>query len=90
MPVPDAVHVRVRTTVCLRNLVGGLLHRALTRAVNMTAAVRGGRTGDGFGERPARPLRPQPRATLGVRRGASTYVGWLTGLAGLPVACGML
>ena len=34
------------------------------------AAVRGGRTGDGFGGRPARPLRRQPRATLGVRRGA--------------------
>ena len=42
MPVPDAVHVRVRATVCRRNLVGGMLRRALTRAVNMTAAVRGG------------------------------------------------
>ena len=51
MPVPDAVHVRVRATVCRRNLVGGMLRRA----VNMTAAVRGGRTGDGFGGRPTRP-----------------------------------
>ena len=36
MPVPDAVHVRVRATDCRRNLVGGMLRRALTRAVNMT------------------------------------------------------
>ncbi len=36
MPVPDTVHVRVRATDCRRNLVGGMLRRALTRAVNMT------------------------------------------------------
>ena len=36
MPVPDAVHVRVRATDCRRNPVGGVLRRALTRAVTMT------------------------------------------------------
>ena len=36
------------------------------------AAVRGGRTGDGFGRRPARPLRRQPRATPGDRASSIT------------------
>ena len=44
--------------------------RLRSRPMSVPDAVRGGRTGDGFGGRPARPLRRQPRATLGVRRGA--------------------
>ena len=100
MPVPDAVHVRVRATDCRRNLVGGMLRRALTRAVNM-AAVRGGRTGDGFGGRPARPLRRQPRATPGdrassitprspiPRRSAPCSGSWTATGGPLPVRCAL-
>ena len=65
MPVPDAVHVRVRATVCRRNLVVGMLRRALTRAVNMTARrSAGGAPATGSGDAPpARCVgsRPQRR-----------------------------
>ena len=53
MPVPDAVHVRVRATVCRRNLVGGMFRRALTRAVNMTVRrSAGGAPATGSGDAP--------------------------------------
>ena len=50
MPAPDTVAVRVRATVCRRNLVDGVLRRALTRAVPMTVRrSAGGTPATGFG-----------------------------------------
>ena len=74
MPAPDAVAVRVRATVCRRNLVDGVLHRALTRAVPMTVrrSARGTpATGFGGGV-PAHSLSRQRCQKLGAKGGAAS------------------
>ena len=89
MPAPDAVAVRVRATVCRRNLVDGVLRRALTRAVPMTVRrSAGGTPATGFGGGvPAHSLSRQRCQKLGVEGGRSVplpdrsvqhCVAWLT------------
>ncbi len=94
MPVPDAVHVRVRATDCHRNLVGGVLRRALTRAVNMTVRrSAGGAPATGSGDAPpARCVgsRAQRWGFEGGRsislpdRNVQHCVGWLMALSLRP------
>ena len=93
MPVPDAVHVRVRATDCCRNPVGGVLRRALTRAVTMTVRRSAGDApparcvGSGATSWGIEGGRSIPSPGRNVQHG----VGWLTHLKGVsqPTARGI-